>query len=266
MATDNDMRAENRPAARQPAVRSGTRFASDDPIELARRLEASDCFCRDTRLGRLYHRNRVSYREIATADSLHVTVRQNGEVSTHVDRHSPLARRQPGGDCRYSPLRIAAHNVSGMANDLLRLALGRGRLRQGETGDGPAGPGLIDDAAIHAALALREQTGNTTATLPLTAIDVAVRRSPSGQGWTIRLEAWVDGEVDHQRLAAAIAGAAGDDAARPNVDVCRVRRPDGADVVLLVEDADDDGRVALALLSDICRAYEALPDVTSVVP
>lgn len=112
------LRRGPRPVPKRP----GTEFDSFDPEGLVRRLDESDCFCRDTRVGRMYHPKEVSYREISSRDSLHVTVRDGRTVATHVDRHSPLARRQPGGDCRYSPLRIAAHNITGAARDLLRLA------------------------------------------------------------------------------------------------------------------------------------------------
>ncbi len=105
--------------------RPGTEFRTPDVEELVQRLDASDCFCRDSRVGRLYHRRVASFREISPRDSLHITLDEVGRVATHVDRHSPLARRQPGGTCRYSPWRIAAHNLSGVAADLVRLALGR---------------------------------------------------------------------------------------------------------------------------------------------
>lgn len=259
MTTNEDLQADGRTAPPSPRLRSGTRFGSGDPAELARRLEASDCFCRDTKLGRLYHRNDVSYREIAAADSLHVTVREDGEVTTHVDRHSPLARRQPGGDCRYSPLRIAAHNVSGAAGDLVRLALGRRKQRQGDGHESPAASGLVDDQAIHAALTLREGGGTNGATLPLAAIDVAVRRAPSGRRWTIRLEARIEGEVEPERLAGALDHVVDKGPTGPRVEAHRVSRGDGDSIVLDVEDADDDGRAALELLNEIARAYGAEP-------
>lgn len=110
---------------RGPAPRPGSEFRTPDVEDLLRRLDDSDCFCRDSRVGRMYHRRGVSFREISPKDSLHVTLGEGGQVATHVDRHSPLARRQPGGTCRYSLWRIAAHNLSGVAADLVRLALGR---------------------------------------------------------------------------------------------------------------------------------------------
>lgn len=136
--------------------RQGTRFSSADPAGLERRLADSDCFCRDTAVGKLYHRKQTSFREISPTDSLHVTVGEDGLVTSHVDRHSPLARRQPGGACRYSPLRIAAHNISGMAADLVRLALGPRPSRRHEHG---AGAGLNDDEAVAHTVASREPVG-----------------------------------------------------------------------------------------------------------
>ncbi|MDP9020556.1 MAG: hypothetical protein M3N25_07120 [Actinomycetota bacterium] len=115
-------RERDRPGGRRtPPRRPGVSFQTDDPTGLVAELEASDRFCRDTLIGRLYHPKRVTYREISAHDSLHVSVGQGNQVSAHVDRHSPLATRRCGPLCRYSLLRVAAHNVSGMARDLWRV-------------------------------------------------------------------------------------------------------------------------------------------------
>ncbi len=138
----------------RPAVgrtRPGTEFDSSDPDELVRRLDASDCFCRDAKVGRLYHPKEVSFRELTSRDSLHVTFRRDRTVSTHIDRHSPLARRQTGGKCRYSPLRIVAHNVTGALNDLLRLAIGR----RPNTADHLVDQ-LVDDHAVTDTVTVKE--------------------------------------------------------------------------------------------------------------
>ncbi len=137
--------------------RPGTEFNSADPDGLVQRLDDSDCFCRDTKVGRMYHAKNVSYREIASRDSLHVTVRDGRTVATHVDRHSPLARRQPGGDCRYSPLRVAAHNVTGAARDLVRLALRSQRSHEHERT-------LVDDHTVSEALSTKEYDAASTST------------------------------------------------------------------------------------------------------
>ncbi len=151
--------------------RHSTRFASTDPQGLRRRLADSDCFCRDTAVGKLYHRKQASFREISPTDSLHVTVGDDGLVTSHVDRHSPLARRQPGGACRYSLLRVAAHNVSGMAGDLTRLALGpRARGRNI--------PELSDDRAVAESVAARERAGPTGAPSPRPAADDRIYSVP----------------------------------------------------------------------------------------
>lgn len=139
------LRPPGRPASRRP----GTEFDSSDPEGLVRRLDASDCFCRDTRAGRMYHPRDISFRELAPRDSLHVTLRDGRTVATHVDRHSPLARRQTGGDCRYSPLRIAAHNRTGAARDLVRLA------RRAEPHDQHEQT-LVDDHAVSQVLSAKE--------------------------------------------------------------------------------------------------------------
>lgn len=140
--------------------RHSARFASTDPHGLRRRLADSDCFCRDTAVGKLYHRKQASFREISPTDSLHVTVGDDGLVTTHVDRHSPLARRQRGGTCRYSLLRVAAHNVSGMAGDLTRLALGTRAPGRHDTTE------LTDDRAVAESVASRERAGATRSSSP----------------------------------------------------------------------------------------------------
>lgn len=143
------LRRGPRPVPKRP----GTEFDSSDPEGLVRRLDDSDCFCRDTKVGRMYHPKEVSYREISSRDSLHVTLRNGRTVATHVDRHSPLAQRQPGGDCRYSPLRIAAHNITGAARDLLRLATGDER-------DHEHVRALVDDRNVSEALNAKERSND----------------------------------------------------------------------------------------------------------
>ena len=141
-------RREQRHPSATPAVprRPGASFESPDPAALVANLEASDRFCRDTTIGRLYHPNRVSYREISAHDSLHVSVGEGNHVSAHVDRHSPLAtRRCSGPECRYSLLRIAAHNVSGMAADMWRVVR---RRRQEQSGEGGAGELPVDEQVL----------------------------------------------------------------------------------------------------------------------
>jgi hypothetical protein len=104
----------------------------------------------------MYHPKEVSYREISSRDSLHITLRNGRTVATHVDRHSPLAQRQPGGDCRYSPLRIAAHNITGAARDLLRLATRDER-------DHEDVRSLVDDHTVSEVLSAKERDGRPEA-------------------------------------------------------------------------------------------------------
>ncbi len=104
-------------------------FTVDDPGALVRELEASGRFRRDTRMGRLFHRGKISLREVAPTHSLHITLGHGNQVSAHVDRYSPLARSQPEEGCRYSLPRVAAHNAAGIAGDLLWLVPRRRRSR-----------------------------------------------------------------------------------------------------------------------------------------
>ena len=81
-------------------------------------LESSDRFRRDGRLGRIFHPGKISYREVAPTNSLHVLV-GGGRVSAHVDDVSPL-RCEPDGSSRYSWVPVLRHNVAGMAADFGR--------------------------------------------------------------------------------------------------------------------------------------------------
>ena len=94
-----------------------------DPVAFFRRLASSGRFHRDGGFGRIYHPGSISLRENAANDSLHIVVHGN-HISAHVDRVSPLGARpdQPTG---YSIPRMAAHNVVGAAQDVVRLMRGR---------------------------------------------------------------------------------------------------------------------------------------------
>ncbi|HEV2758212.1 MAG TPA: HAD-IB family hydrolase [Acidimicrobiales bacterium] len=99
-------------------------FTTDDPAALLRELEDSGRFRRDTRLGAIFRRGQVSLREVSPTHSLHITVGKGNRVSAHVDRYSPLANNQPEQVARYALHRIAAHNVAGIAGNLVRLIPG----------------------------------------------------------------------------------------------------------------------------------------------
>ena len=113
-----------------PGRRGATHhFTAEDPAALLRELEASGRFRRDTRLGAIFHRGKVSLREVSPTHSLHITVGEGNRVSAHVDRYSPLAAHQPEHRARYALHRIAAHNLAGMVADVARLIPGRRRSR-----------------------------------------------------------------------------------------------------------------------------------------
>lgn len=93
------------------------------PDVLVKTLDASERFRRDTGIGRLYHWGKISFREVASTNSLHVIIDGN-RVSAHVDEISPL-RCERGGTGRYSLWAVVAHNVSGIRADLGRRLRGR---------------------------------------------------------------------------------------------------------------------------------------------
>lgn len=99
-------------------------FSVDDPDALVRDLEESGRFRRDTRLGAIFHPRQISLREVAPSNSLHISIGEGNRVSAHIDRYSPLSTNQPEGRCRYSLVRIAAHNLAGLAADVIRLLPG----------------------------------------------------------------------------------------------------------------------------------------------
>ena len=126
-------------AAGEPARRGATHtFVTEDPVALLRELEESGRFRRDTRLGAIFHRGKVSLRELSPTNSLHITVGKGNQVSAHVDRYSPLASRQPKDLARYAVHRVAVHNVTGIAAEVARLLPGRRRRQPCPTPPRPA--------------------------------------------------------------------------------------------------------------------------------
>jgi len=95
-------------------------WASAD--SLLRAVAASRRFRRDTPLGSILHRSRISFREIRTTDSLHIIFHRN-HVSAHVDRISPL-NVDPDKPAHYSWPRVLAHNISAVV-DAVRRKVGR---------------------------------------------------------------------------------------------------------------------------------------------
>ncbi len=232
----------------------------DDPVNLLRSLVASGRFHQDTGLGRLFHPGKVSFRENVPINSLHILVDDN-RVAAHVDLVSPLGLR-PGASSRYAAGRVAAHNLSGMAADVVRLLRGRKGDHRcelacewfvpgGEDPDlGPADDGPACE----------------------------------GGSWSVQLEARVPGRLDERRLARALAAAlcthpdalrvadCPDDAALaaarselqglavpldecPPLRVLLARHPGGDVLMMNVNHAASDGFGALRILQALARAY-----------
>ena len=177
-----------------------------DPAALLHHLVVSGHFHRDSRAGRMYHPGMVSLREDVPIDSLHVSVDGN-RVMAHVDEASPLAV-ETEGTSRYSVARAAAHNVAGMANDLLSLVRGRqGDHRcelkcewvSAEPGGAPAEIALLD---------------------------------PKTSAWGVQLDVWVAGALDEARLRRSLDEIAG--------------VPGAGAGCLTVVDCDDDEALELA--------------------
>jgi len=76
--------------------------------EVFRTLDESGRFHRDTRVGRLFHPGKVTFREIRPTDSVHITLADDNRFSVHVDRVSPLSTGS--GRSRYSLSRAVGHN------------------------------------------------------------------------------------------------------------------------------------------------------------
>jgi len=241
------------PAAGPPGV--------EDPVGLLRHLEARGRFHRDSRFGRIFHPGKLAFRENQATDSLHIVVHGN-RLAAHVDRVSPLGLRAEG-PTRYSLRRAAAHNLAGMAEDLVRLARGR----QGDHRSELDCEWIWDSAPVGAG-----RVGLL---------------DPKASGWSVQMEARVDGALDEGRLRAALVQvlgpAAGDDPLRVvdcpdpgSLDAARhhvlsaggdptaapvhaglARSPDGDVLLLNVNHAVADGFGALTVLRSVATAYAA---------
>jgi hypothetical protein len=91
--------------------------------DLIRALDADRRYRRDSRLGRVLHPGKISFREISPTDSLHILIKGD-RVSAHVDEISPLLVAADGS-CRYSWARIVAHNVVLAATEVARRVRGQ---------------------------------------------------------------------------------------------------------------------------------------------
>lgn len=107
-----------------PLPSSLENLETTDTRSLVKALEASPRFRRDTPLGGILHRGKISFREVLVVDSLHIVVEGN-RVSAHVDHISPL-NCNPRGTRQYSWLAVLAHNVADMTADITRRLRGRG--------------------------------------------------------------------------------------------------------------------------------------------
>ena len=207
--------AGSRRAARRAATTLGA-----DPLALARALEASGRFRRDTGLGGIFHRGKLSYRELCDKDSLHVLI-DGRRVSAHVDRVSPLSCR-PDGSARYSLGRVLVHNLTGMAADLARLARWRpGRQRcnldcEVVWVDDDSAVALVDEPGEETTAAPAvpndqgqpEPTPPEPARRPFSVVDEAVHLlDTETTPWSIQMEVRVAGHLDEARLRAALARA-----------------------------------------------------------
>ena len=90
--------------------------------DLLKALEADGRFRRDSLLGAIFHPGKISYREVASTDSLHILIDGNN-VSAHVDDVSPL-RVAADGSSRYAWGRVVAHNLLVVISDAARRLRG----------------------------------------------------------------------------------------------------------------------------------------------
>jgi len=232
-----------------------------DPVALFRRLETSGRFHRDTGFGSVFHPGSISFRENRPDDSLHIVVHHD-RIAAHVDSVSPLGVRSEG-TARYSVRRAAVHNLVGMAQDAVQLLRGR----QGD----------------HRSELDCEWLWEPERGVP----DPGDLLDPRASAWSVHLEARVAGELELQRLRAALAEALsshpmeydplravecsddiGLDRIRnelqrepmtttewPPLRARLVRHPDGDILMLNLNHAVSDGFSALRVLNSIAAAY-----------
>lgn len=211
-------------AGAPPVEVHGGAPAIGDPVALLRHLDVDGRFHRDSRLGRAFHPGCISLRENVATNSLHVAVDGN-RVKAHVDGVSPLATRSRGSS-KYSLRQTVAHNLVGMAQDLVWLT--RGRL-----GDHRC---EIDCEWL--------SSGARCAPGEEELLD------PGAASWSVHLEARVAGALDEARLRAALGVLARRDLERDPLEL--VECPD--------DDALDAARVRLQSMAvpvDACPPLHA---------
>jgi NRPS condensation-like uncharacterized protein len=250
--------------------------AADELVSLMRTLEHSGRLHRDRPLGRMFHPGKVSFRETRPGNSLHISVDDN-RVLAHVDLVSPL-KLETERASRYSLLRVASHNVTGMAGDVVRLLRGR-------QGDHTCELDFEFSWAAGGPEAGGEQEANDgSRRRPASAKDGTGERKPPSN---VLLEIRVAGPLDEVRLSHAFAQALGryweptpdalafvdcpDDAALaatraelqalavpfgvPALGVRLARTPNGDVVMTNCNAAVMDGFGAMQLLRWVARAY-----------
>jgi len=92
-------------------------------VPLRGALERSERFHRDSLIGGMFHWGKASFRELAPTDAVHITIDGN-RISAHVDDVSPV-KRGADGRTRYSAPRVVAHNLFGLATDVVRRVRGQ---------------------------------------------------------------------------------------------------------------------------------------------
>ncbi len=226
--------------------------AITDPAALLRHLDVSGHFHRDSRAGRAYHRGTVSLRENVSHDSLHVAVDDN-RLTAHVDRVSPLAAPSEGPS-GYAAGRAVAHNLSGMAQDVVRLL--RGRL--GDHGC------ELNCEWVQAAQppAPRSSSGVQLEARVAGAFDEARLRSALGVAFGPRtaahdllevVDCHDDDALDSARARLQSTPVAVDQ--WPPLRTCLARHRAGDVLMLTLNHAASDGRGALWVLRAVARAY-----------
>ena len=168
----------------EPSVNGTAAGPGDaDPVRLFRHLETSGHFHRDSGFGRMFHPGRLSLREKRPTNSLHVVIHHD-HISAHVDLVSPLHLR-PARTHGYSIRRTVAHNLAGMAQDLLRLLRGRQGDHRSE----------LDCRWVWDA--------------PNPAPDPKDLLDPAVSAWSLQLEARVSGTLEEPQLLRALTAVLG---------------------------------------------------------
>jgi hypothetical protein len=87
----------------------GASFISHNNQALLKDLLSSGHFGRDRHVGRIFHREGVSLRELCAGSGLHVVLKVGNRVEVHIDRICPAVATTAAGWCCYKPRRVAGH-------------------------------------------------------------------------------------------------------------------------------------------------------------